>query len=330
MQDSRKTRNGSAPRHATGARTRPAPRERIGIVGLGIMGGSMARALLAAGHEVAGYDIDAGRMRALKKAGGLAMPSVAAVARSADALITALPSAGALHQVAALLEKVPPPRPGQILLETSTLPLGDKLEVARALRAQGRVMLDAPISGTAHPRPQENWIMYLSGPASACRQAREWVGAFTLDAPRVGALGSGTKLKLAANHLVAILNVACAEMVAMCRHMGLDPAVALRHMGNSPYIGTGLMRLRMPMMLERRYQPASMKVGIWQKDMQIIADMARQVNCPTPLLNASAGVYSAAMAMGLAEHDTAATAEAWAAMPALPGARRARRAGKRT
>jgi 3-hydroxyisobutyrate dehydrogenase-like beta-hydroxyacid dehydrogenase len=118
-------------------------------------------------------------------------------------------------------------------------------------------------------------------------------------------------LKLAANHLVAILNVACAEMTALCRRMGLDPAIALRHMGHSPYIGTGLMRMRMPMMIARQYQPATMKLSLWQKDMRIIGDMARSVHCPTPLLNASAGVYTAAMALGLAEHDTAASAEAW-------------------
>ncbi len=160
--------------------------------------------------------------------------------------------------------------------------------------------------------------MYLSGSPAACRQVQPWVRHFTLDAPRVGAFGSGTKLKLAANHHVAILNVACAEMVALCRKMGLDPQVALTHMGYSPYIGTGLMRIRMPMMLERRYQPATMKIGVWQKDMQIIGDMAREVDCPTPLLNASAAVYTAAMAMGLAEHDTAATAEVLAAVSGQP------------
>lgn len=299
-----------------------ASRRRIGIVGLGIMGGSMARALLAAGHVVTGYDVDPRRMRELEKAGGQALPGVVAVARSADALITALPSAQALHEVAAALAKIKARQRGQVLLETSTLPLADKERAARVLHSQGRIMLDAPISGTANPRPQENWIMYLSGPADACRQVRDWVACFTVDAPRVGGFGSGTKLKLAANHLVGIFNVACAEMVAFCRHMGLDPRIALRHMGASPYIGTGLMRLRMPMMLDRRYRPASMKIGIWQKDMRIMADMARAVDCATPLLNASAGVYSAAMAMGLSEHDTAATAEVWAAMPRRPATRR--------
>jgi 3-hydroxyisobutyrate dehydrogenase-like beta-hydroxyacid dehydrogenase len=292
----------------------------IGIVGLGIMGGAMARALLAAGHPVIGYDVDPRRARALERAGGQIARTVAEVAR-ADAVITSLPSAEALHQTVAALAVVRPSRRGQVVLETSTLPLGDKMRAERALREQGRILLDAPISGTAVPNPRNLWIMYLSGPVAACRQVRAWVPCFTLDAPRVGAFGAGTKLKLAANHLVGIFNVACAEMTALCRHMGLDPAVALKHMGASPYIGTGLMRLRMPMMLERRYQPASMKIGVWQKDMRIIADMAREVDCATPLLNASAAVYSAAMALGLAEHDTAATAEVWPPRPARRGTR---------
>jgi L-threonate 2-dehydrogenase len=281
----------------------------IGIIGLGIMGSTMARALLAAGHQVLGYDVNAAKMRALRQMGGTTMPSLAELTSSADVMIASLPSANALHDVVSELERAKPPKRGQILLETSTLPLTDKLQAEAALRKQGRVLLDAPISGTASDRPAAIWIMYLSGPVAACRQVKSWVTHFTLDAPRVGSFGSGTKLKLAANHQVAILNVACAEMVAFCRKMGLDPRVALQHMGNSPYIGTGLMRIRMPMMLDRSYQPATMKIGVWQKDMQVISDMAREVDCPTPLFNASAGIYTAAMAMGLAEHDTAATAE---------------------
>jgi MAF protein len=105
-----------------------------------------------------------------------------------------------------------------------------------------------------------------------------------------------------------------AEMVTLCRRMGLDPAVALQHMGHSPYIGTGAMRLRVPFMIERQYEPATMKMVLWQKDMQVIGDMAHAVHCPTPLLDACRPIYTAALAMGLAEADTAATAEVLARM----------------
>ena len=285
------------------------PPLRVGLIGLGTMGGIMARSLLAQGHEVWGHD-PVVRLRRHWAQSGVHTPGTnAEVARQADVLLVSLPSVAALRSVVQDLAEAPTPRRGQLVVETSTLPLADKRWAAAELKRQGRVMLDAPISGTATATPETTWIMYLSGPVAACRQAASLVEAFTLSAPRVGPLGAGIKLKIAANHLVGLFNVACAEMVALCRAMDLDPEVALRHMGHSPYIGTGLMRLRMPMMIRREYQPATMKIELWQKDMQLIGDMARSAGCPTPLLDACAGLYTAAMEQGLGEHDTAAVAE---------------------
>ena len=295
---------------------KPTPR-RVGLVGLGTMGGLMARALVEAGHEVVGHDPVAACRARLRRAGGRPLASNSEVARAAEVLVTSLPSTAALHAVVAEWQQAGPAPARQLVIETSTLPLADKLAAAAALRRQGRRMVDAPISGTATPTPQQTWIMYLGGTQAACREAAALARAFTLDAPRVGPLGAGMKLKLAANHLVAIYNVAYAEMVTLCRRMGLDPAVALKHMGPSPYIGTGAMRLRVPFMIERRYEPATMKIALWQKDMQVIGEMARAVHCPTPLLDACAPIYTAAMALGLGEADTAATAEVLARMTGI-------------
>jgi 3-hydroxyisobutyrate dehydrogenase-like beta-hydroxyacid dehydrogenase len=285
----------------------------VGIIGLGIMGGIMARSLRVRGHEVWGHDPLSRCRKAVAKAGVHTPGSNAEVARQAGLLLVSLPSASALRQVVEELAEVPPSQPGQIVVETSTLPLADKRWAAAELKRQGRVMLDAPISGTATPTPEAVWIMYLSGPVAACRKAAAVAQAFTLSAPRVGPLGHGIKLKIAANHLVGLMNVACAEMVTLCRAMGLDPDIALRHMGQSPYIGTGLMRLRMPMMIRAEYEPATMKLGLWQKDMQVIGDMARSSECPTPLLDACAALYTEALAQGRSEQDTAAVVEALAA-----------------
>ena len=302
------------------------PPLRVGLVGLGTMGGIMAHALLARGHEVWGHDPVARLRRRWARAGVRTPGSNAEVARQADVLFVSLPSVDALRSVVEEWAPVAPAQRGQLVVETSTLPLQDKLWAAAELKRQGRVMLDAPISGTATPTPETTWIMYLSGPVAACRRAARLARAFTLSAPRVGPVGSGIKLKMAANHLVAVYNVACAEMVALCRAMGLDPQVALQHMGHSPYIGTGLMRLRMPMMIRRGYQPATMKIALWQKDMQVIGDMARAAPCATPLLNACAAIYTAALAQGLGGHDTAAVAEVYGA-PARPRVTRATAAG---
>jgi 3-hydroxyisobutyrate dehydrogenase-like beta-hydroxyacid dehydrogenase len=81
-------------------------------------------------------------------------------------------------------------------------------------------------------------------------------------------------------------------------------------------------------MIQREYLPATMKMELWQKDMQVIGDMARAARCPTPLLNACSAVYTAAMAQDLGEHDTAAVAEvlAPASLAAPSGVRRPGRA----
>ena len=303
------------------------PPIRVGLIGLGTMGDIIGRALIGAGHAVAGFDPVPARRARLRRCGGRALRSNAEVAQVSDLLISSLPSAAALHAVVEELRLAAAPasdtpsttsRRRQILVETSTLSVADKLSAARALRLQGRQMVDAPISGTATATPQQTWIMYLGGTQAACREVAALARAFTLDAPRVGPLGAATKLKFAANHLVAIYNVAYAEMVTLCRRMGLDPAVALQHMGHSPYIGTGAMRLRVPFMIDRRYEPATMKVTLWQKDMQLIGEMARTVHCPTPLLDACASIYTAAIAMGLGESDTASAAEVLGRMAGDP------------
>ena len=304
--------------------SKPADPPIIGLIGLGIMGHLMARGLRARGFEVWGHDPLPAMRRRCAKLGVKVPGSNAAVARQADLLITSLPSAAALHAVVAELEVAAGKAAGvggqpsgqalgqprrQLIVETSTLTLADKLTAARAFKRQGRQMLDAPISGTATPTPEQTWIMYLSGPVAACRQAAAVVDAFTLKAPRVGALGAGIKLKIAANHLVGLYNAAYGEMVGLCRAMGLDPQVALTHMAGSPYIGTGLMALRMPMMIRREYEPATMKIELWQKDMQVIGQTARAAMARTPLLDACAALYDTAMAQGRGLQDTAAVAE---------------------
>ena len=99
--------------------------------------------------------------RACAAVGGRALASGIEVAMHADTLICSLPSSAALHAVVADLQQAGRPKAGQIVIETSTLPLADKLAAAAALRKQGRQMVDASISGTATPAPQKNWVIYL-------------------------------------------------------------------------------------------------------------------------------------------------------------------------
>jgi len=116
-------------------------------------------------------------------------------------------------------------------------------------------------------------------------------------------------MKLITNHLVAILNVASAEAITFARRMGLDARKVWQLFASSPVVGTGVLRLRGKFMVERRYRPATMKIEVWQKDMQVIGDMARAVGSPMPLFNACGPLFDAAMARGYGDADTAAVCE---------------------
>jgi putative dehydrogenase len=287
----------------------------IGVVGLGIMGGSMAQALLKAGYAVSGYDPAPKARARLKKAGGKPLASANAVAQAAEIIITSLATVAALDDACEKIAAVK--KRGQIVIETSTLPIADKERAMRHWKKAGITTLDCPISGTAVRMPERTWNIFVSGPKAAVKAALPVLRVFTDTLPYVGAFGNGTKFKFIANHLVAIYNVAYAESLVFARKMGLDAHQVAELVGRSGVLGTGVARLRMPFMADRKYLPPTMKIQVWQKDMQVIGDMARAVDCPTPIFTACVPVYNAAMAQGLALEDTASVAEVLGALAGL-------------
>jgi putative dehydrogenase len=291
----------------------------IGVVGLGIMGSAMAEELIKCGYEVVGYDVSAPACKRLKVAGGKALASATAVADASAIVIVSLSTSFALAETVKKLAAAKPRAKGEGLLvvETSTLPIDDKEQALKALRRVGMSVLDCPISGTAVRMKERAWTVFCSGSRVAYKRVQTVLEVFTDNVPYVGVYGNGTKMKFAANHLVAIYNVACAESVTLARKMGLDPQDVLDLFGSSPVIGTGVMRLRMPFMIRSEYSPPTMKVEVWQKDMQVIGDMAKSVDCPTPLFSACAPIYSAAMAQGLGQQDTASVSEVLANMAGI-------------
>lgn len=295
----------------------------IGVIGLGIMGGAMAKALIAAGFRVVGTDIRAKARADLKRAGGRNLASGAAVASSAEIIITSLASTAALDAVVAEIAAKRTTRRKLIVIETSTLPIADKERAKAALTRAGVTVLDCPISGTARRMKEGSWTIFVSGNAAAAKKVKPVFDVFTRNAPYVGAFGNGSKMKFVANHLVAIYNVAVGETMTFARKMGLDAQQVWDLFAASPVVGTGVFKLRGKFMVDRKYLPATMKVEVWQKDMQVIGDMAKSVDCPVPLFTACVPIYSAAMGQGLSQHDTASVCEVLDRMAG--GSRRKRR-----
>jgi len=293
----------------------------IGVLGLGIMGGAIARALLDAGHPVNGYDPAEGAMAQLAAHGGEGCSDAGAVALESRFIIASLPSSDSLMQAARLMAaSALHDDVRRVVVETSTLPLAAKQAAADVLKEAGFDILDCPISGTGATLKDRSWTIYCSGDTNTYWQVHPILKVLADKIPHVGEFGSGTKMKIAANHLVAIYNVAYAESVNLVRKLGLDAHQFLELVGHGSFLGTGVMRLRMPFMIDRSYLPATMKLDLWQKDMSVIGGMARAVNCPVPLLSACAPIYDAGMAQGFGHQDTASVSEVIAGMAGLDSA----------
>jgi len=238
----------------------------------------------------------------LKRAGGRPARSIRDLARQTPIVITSLPSEQALLEVSAELAAAR--SPGQIVIETSTLPIAVKDEARKLLAARGITLLDCPLSGTGAQARVKDLAVYASGPRGAYRRCVPVFDAFARTHFFLGAFGTGSKMKFLANLLVAIHNVSAAEALVLGMKAGLDPAVMVKVLGD----GAGssrMLQVRGPMMARGDYSEATMKVAVWQKDMKIIGEFARALDCPTPLFSTTAAIYNAAMAQGFAEADTA-------------------------
>src|SRR5437764_7305894 len=277
------------------------------------MGSAMAANLAKAGFTVNGYDVLPARRADLKKAGGTPASSIATVARAVEVLITSLPSAQALHDVAANLSGK-----GRVVMETSTLPIDEKERARQTLAKKGIVLLDCPLSGTGAQARTKDLVVYASGERKAFARAEPFMPGFSRAHHYLGAFGNGSKMKFVANLMVAIHNVSAAEGFVLGLTAGLPAETIFKVQAQSA--GTSRMfQVRGPMMVAGKYGEATMKNELWQKDMKIIGEFAARLGVPTPLFNASAAIYNAAMAQGYAKEDTAAVC---AVLEAMAGIRR--------
>jgi L-threonate 2-dehydrogenase len=290
----------------------------VGIVGLGIMGGAFAENLLAAGWRVIGHDTNPARRRAMSRAGVEMAADAGDVARRAAIIITSLPRPSALAStVAAIIKAGVKPR---VVVEASTFRMEDKAKAAATLRKAGHVLLDCPVSGTGAQAKTGDIVIYASGGAAEIKRLRPMFAAFSRNIYDLGAFGNGSRMKYVANLLVAIHNVASAEAMVLGMKSGLPPQLICDLIktgaGNSR-----IFELRAPMMVKNHYEPATMKISIWQKDMDVIGGFARKIRVPTPMFDASAAIYKKARKSGYDDQDTAAVC---AVLEKMGGVRRSK------
>lgn len=284
----------------------------VGIVGLGLLGHAVAARLLGArgGWDVVGFDVLADRVDALARLGGRRASSVAAAA-DADVVCVVLPSLASVEEVVLGGDGVVARgRPGQTVVQMSTISPALTRRLARDVNASGRHFLDCPISGTSAMVERGDGVVFVGGDRTVFTR---WTGLLDAVLPRpvyVGEAGQAMVLKLVANLLVGVHSAAAAEALTMARRAGLDLDVVLPILGSGA-AGSRMLDVRGPLIARDRF-PAQMKLELFMKDLHLIQDAARQLGTPVPLTDTAERLYAAVDAAGHGGEDLAVVVRALA------------------
>ena len=285
----------------------------IGLVGVGLLGAAVAGRLLKAGHRVVGFDIAPDRGRALVTMGGQVAASARAVALASEAVCTLLPTLAAVET--AILGPdgvVAAGKPGQVVIQMSTISPALSVRLAAESRARGLDFLDCPVSGTSGVVARGEGMLFVGGERRVFERWRPLLEAMLPRAVYIGAAGQAMVLKLVANLLVGLHSAAAAEALHLARRAGLDPAVALEVLTGSA-AGSRMLDIRGPLMVRGEY-PAQMKLDLFMKDLHLIQDAAAAAGAALPLTDTAERLYAAAAGTGHGKEDLAVVLTALAAL----------------
>lgn len=283
---------------------------KVGVIGLGPMGGGYATLLLDKGFDVTGFDVDGKVMKELEAKGLTPAKDATEVAASgAEVLITSLPS---LKAVEVSLEGIAKhDQKNQIVMECSTLAPDDKIRGAELLQKAGKILLDCPVSATPAMVLKGMCSIYVSGDKAAYEKALPVIEGFTASNFHFGKVGDASKMKLLANILVHVHNAVAAEAFTAGMKAGLDPQ--LMHDVLSKSAGSSkMLEMRGKMMVDNDMAEGGPTMfAVLQKDAKLITQFAQNMDCPIPLYQSALTMFYSAINEGFDHLDTSAVIKAY-------------------
>lgn len=278
--------------------------DRVGIVGLGLLGTAVASRLLKGGVEVAGYDVRAQQAHALAAAGLRAADNTARVCEGADAVFTILPTLNSVEEVlcgpGGVLENAPK---DTVIIQMSTISPELARRMGAAATSSGYGFLDAPISGTSAMVATGDCTLLVGGDANYLQVCRPLLATIAHRIVHIGEVGAASLAKLATNLLVALNTAAVAEALMLGVKGGLDKA-RLLDAWEGTAAGSRMMQVRGPLMAEGRYPP-QMKLDLFMKDLRLMLEEGRRLGAPLPLTEVAERLYAAASDAGRESEDLA-------------------------
>lgn len=282
----------------------------VGVLGIGRMGGSMARALAAAGFEIVCWNRTPAAAEALaEELGGRAVGRPADVARAADVCVSMLADGPAVEAVfsgpGGLLAGA---RPGNVLVDSSTVPPSTIRSFEVAARAAGAGLLDAPVSGSVTLAQSGSLTIMAGGEAADLERARPVLDALARTVFHMGPLGSGAAMKLAVNAVIFGLNEALAEGLVLAEAAGIDRRLAYDVLAASA-VGAPFVGYKRAAFLEPAGTPVAFALDLAAKDLRLIAALADEVGVPMPQAATNLGVIAAASTGGRGDRDFSTVAD---------------------
>lgn len=278
---------------------------KVGFIGLGAMGGSMALNLAQAGFELVVHDIDATKMEPLTEAGAQIAASAEQVAAASDRTIVIVETTEQAESVIIGARGIiRGARPGHIVVCMSTIDPFAARAFADRLAGRDISMLDAPVSGGTGRAKSGELSVIVGGAPETFARCEDLFAAIGSRSFHVGPLGSGLAMKLVNNMLVQVNTVAVAEAMVLGVKAGLDPR-AIYEVVRVSTGASAAWELRVPRMLSGDFEPGG-TIDISYKDQELETAFAKRLGVPLLLANLTQQVYQMARAQGLNKHDGAA------------------------
>ena len=278
---------------------------KLGFIGLGIMGRPMALNLRRAGHALWVHGRRPVTMEVLVEAGAQACPSLAQVAANAEIIFIMVSDTPDVENIVlgdnGLLPRL---RPGQVIVDMSTISPAATRRIAQELSTRGAEMLDAPVSGGETGAIQASLSIMVGGKEKTFQRVKPLFDVLGQNIVHVGDHGAGQVAK-ACNQIVAGVTIqAVSEALAFARRNGVDAAkVRAALMGG--FAGSRILEVHGQRMLDNDFKPG-FKVKLHQKDLRIVMQDAHQLGIGLPAAALVAQQLNALMGSGDGELDSAA------------------------
>jgi 3-hydroxyisobutyrate dehydrogenase-like beta-hydroxyacid dehydrogenase len=283
------------------------PSDRVGLIGVGLLGTALAERLLSGGFTVLGYDLDVARRAALAQLGGHAVATPAEVIRRCARVLLSLPTTEVVESVIAPLGA--DLRAGQVVIDTTTGDPERTAALGAALAARGVGYLDASVAGSSVQMRQGDAVLLVGGePAhvNACADllaclAREWF--------HLGPWGSGARMKLAVNLVLGLNRLVLAEGLSFARACGFNLTDALRVLAAGPAYSR-VMDTKGPKMIARDFEPQA-RLAQHLKDVRLIVQEAERTGAKVPASLLHRTLLERLEAAGFGGEDNAAILRAY-------------------